>query len=123
MPQNLAASSNDLVSGLFSSPAMTAFNPVRAKNLRLILIRRHGLRRELPADPIRFLGHDDAQSISRRRKRRRTTTQSAADDNKIGAEFLQGDMASRRAGRRRAGRAASNRSGAEDQGRRDTEVF
>jgi hypothetical protein len=61
------------------------FNP-------LILIRRHRLRRKLPADPIRLLGHDDAQPIPRRRERRRATAQSATNDDKVGMEFFGGNL-------------------------------
>ena len=53
-----------------------------------LFVRRHRLGRELAANPVGLLRHDDAQSIACRRERGSTTAQPATDDDQIGDEFL-----------------------------------
>ena len=67
-----------------------------------VFIRRHGLRGELPADPIGFLRQNDLQPIPCGRERGGATAQATTDDDQIRAEFLRarspGDKTRRRAG-------------------------
>ena len=53
-----------------------------------MFVRRHRLTRELPADPIGFLGNDYAQTIPCSRERSRATAQPTADDDEISFEFF-----------------------------------
>ena len=74
-----------------------------------ILVGRHGLRRELSANPVGLLGHDDAQTGARGGERSRASAESAAGDHEIGPDFprprrLAGKLAG---GHRRDGRELS----------------
>ncbi len=54
-----------------------------------VLVRRHGLARELPADPVGRLGQHDVEPASRRRDRGRDAAEPAADDQDVGAPLDQ----------------------------------
>jgi len=54
----------------------------------LVFIRRHGLLRELPADPVGLFRHDHAQAAPRRRQCRRAAAESTANDHEVGAQLL-----------------------------------
>ncbi len=77
-----------------------------------IFIRRHGLRRQLAAEPFEFLGQDDAAAEFQRRKRRCDPAQTAADDDDVAGEFLHFVILSRQT------RRNFQRSGAEPECRR-----
>ena len=52
-----------------------------------VLIERHRLRRQLPADPVGLLGHHHAQAGARGRKGRGASAEAAADDDQIRREL------------------------------------
>jgi hypothetical protein len=53
-----------------------------------MLVWRHGLLRNLPANPIRFLREDHAQSVPDRSHCRSTSADPASNDDQVRVEFL-----------------------------------
>jgi hypothetical protein len=54
-----------------------------------VLVGRHRLARELPADPVSRLAHDDVEPAAGRRDRRGDAAEPAADDEDVGAALDQ----------------------------------
>src|SRR5690606_149068 len=63
-----------------------------------VLVERHGLRRQLSADPVGLLGHDDAETRARRGKRRCAATEPAADDDDVGRKLARRTLSRRATG-------------------------
>ena len=65
--------------------------PIRCIDAELldpgVFVGRHGLRRELAADPVGRLGHHDGASDPQRRQRRGAAPQAAPDDHEIGGDL------------------------------------
>jgi hypothetical protein len=49
--------------------------------------RGNGLGRDLPTDPVRFLGEDDEPTVSQGSERCRDTAEAAADDGDVAAQL------------------------------------
>jgi hypothetical protein len=65
-----------------------------------MLVRRHGLRGELPADPIGFFRHHDPQAVAKRRDRRRATAQTPADNHQVRPDLAARSLGDSRHGQR-----------------------
>jgi single-strand DNA-binding protein len=55
-----------------------------------VLVGRHGLRRQLPSDPVRLFGQDYAHAITERGKRGCETADARTDHGNVAIEFLAG---------------------------------
>ena len=73
-----------------AAEGLVAFRAAEGLDQRMF-VGRDGLRRELAAEPIGFLGQDHPEARARRGEGGGEAPQAAADDDEIGGEFAGGD--------------------------------